>query len=71
MNRLRYSPKSHDPCYTTNSSRTFVLFITGQRLVDGLTEKARRLDHLLLAFACLLLSVHYTLRSRLHEYFEA
>ena len=38
-----------------------VLLASGQRLIDSLTEKTRPLNHLLLAFACLTLSVHYDL----------
>ena len=31
------------------------------RLYDGLSEKTRRLNYLLFAFACLPLPIHYTL----------
>lgn len=38
-----------------------MLLTSVRGLFEGLAEKTRRLDHLLLAFACLPLSVHYTL----------
>lgn len=38
-----------------------MLLFSARGLVEGLMEKTRRLGHLLLAFACLPLSVHYTL----------